>query len=381
MQLQPFLLDRWLSTHSGVTFNLGGSTGPHWTMRELLDLAGEDGRQHLLESRLVYGPAHGAASLREEIAAMQGVPVEHVLVLAGGSEALLHLFFHAAEPAANVVVPFPGFPPYHAVPESLGMEVRTYHLRRENRYRVDLDEVRALLDVNTKLLLVNSPHNPTGAALSDDELDALHHLTAERDIQFVCDEVFHPIYHGRNTASAARLPRATVIGDLSKAFSLSGLRVGWIVEPDARRRAEYLNAREYFSISNTTAGEFLAAVAVRHRDTIFGRTFEVATANLRELDRVMDGHRGVLEWIRPAGGMTAFIRLVDGADARGLCEAALGRDVLLTPGDCFGVPDHFRLGFGVGREWFPHAMERLDDVVAGWKAARRADADRSAPAV
>ena len=365
MQLKPFLLDRWLATHTGndVPFNLGGSTGPKWTVDELLQLAGENARRRLLESPLVYGAAAGAPGLRAAIAEMLEVPIEHVLIVAGGSEALLHVFFHAAGPGANVVVPFPGFPPYHAVPESLGTEVRLYHLRRERAYRIDLDEVKQLIDDHTQLLLVNSPHNPTGATLGDDELRTLHDLAVDRGIQFVSDEVFHPIYHGAQTASAARLARATVIGDFSKAFALSGLRVGWIVEPDEHRREQYLNAREYFSISNTTAGEFLAEVAVHHRDIVLGRTRNVASTNLRLLVEVMAQHRGVLDWIPPAGGMTAFIRLAGGADARRLCEAALQYGLLLTPGDCFGVPDHFRLGFGVGREWFPQAMERFASVL------------------
>jgi aspartate/methionine/tyrosine aminotransferase len=370
MRLKPFLLDQWLATHAGngVAFNLGGSTGPRWTVDELLQLAGDEGRRRLLASALVYGSAPGAPGLRAAIAQMLQVPIEHVLVVAGGSEALLHLFFHAAEPGANVVVPFPGFPPYHAVPESLGLEVRLYRLRRENAYRVDVDEVSRLIDDRTQLLLVNSPHNPTGATLSDEELRTLHDLAVNRGVQFVCDEVFHPIYHGRETASAARLPRATVVGDFSKAFALSGLRVGWIVEPDEHRREHYLNAREYFSISNTTAGEFLAEVAVHHRETVLGRTREVAAANLRLLADVMADHRDVLDWIPPAGGMTTFIRLAGGADARPLCEAALALGLLLTPGDCFGVPDHFRLGFGLGREWFPEAMARFTELLLSSKA-------------
>jgi aspartate/methionine/tyrosine aminotransferase len=367
MRLKPFLLDQWLAAHSAneVVFNLGGSTGPCWSVEELLQLADEGERRRLFELPLVYGAAPGGSGLREAIAGMLEVPIDHVLVVAGASEALLHVFFHAAEQGANVVVPFPGFPPYHAVPESLGLDVRMYGVRRVDAYRIDLDEVRRSIDSRTTLLLVNSPHNPTGATLSDGELEALHNLAADRGVQFVCDEVFHPIYHGRETASATRLPHATVIGDCSKAFALPGLRVGWIVEPDERRREQYLNAREYFSISNTTAGEFFAELAVRHRETVLGHTREVATANLRVLDAFMADRRDMLDWIAPAGGMTAFIRLLNGANTRPFCEAALAHGLLLTPGDCFGVPDHFRLGFGVSRAGFPDAMARLSDLLLG----------------
>src|SRR5437879_3793834 len=134
-----------------------------------------------------------------------------------------------------------------------------------NEIRVDLDEIKQLADRNTKLILVNSPHNPTGATVSDAELDSLHEFTSSRGIQLVSDEVYHPIYHGQATKSAARLPHATVIHDFSKAFPLSGIRTGWMIEHDPKRRERYWNARAYFSISNNTAGELLAEIAMRHQ--------------------------------------------------------------------------------------------------------------------
>jgi aspartate/methionine/tyrosine aminotransferase len=368
MKLRPFLLDQWLGQHGDppIEFNLGGSAGPPWTFRDLLRLDGETSVERLLDAQAVYGLSPGGRSLRQVIAAMRQVPAEHVLVVGGGSEALLHVFFRAAAPGANVVVPDPGFPPYHALPEALGLEVRGYRLGRETGYRVDLDEITRLTDARTALVLVNSPHNPSGAVIADAELDALHAFIAGRGIQLVCDEVFHPIYHGPEAGSAARLPHATVIGDCSKALALAGLRVGWLIEPDRHRREDYLNAREYVSISNTIAGELFAEIAVRHRDAVLGRTRTAATANLRRLDRLMAEQADVLDWVRPRGGMVAFPRFRSGADARPFCEAAAARGVLVTPGDCFGVPDHFRAGFGGDPERFAPALERLAESLRAW---------------
>ena len=368
MKLRPFLLDQWLQQHDGpsVEFNLGSSTGPHWKLGELFDLASSDAWQSLRDAELVYSRTAGRPSLRRAIAEMQGVLEEQVVVLVGGQEALFVVFFHAAEPGTNVVVPFPCFPPHQAVPEALGLEVRSYHLRPENSYRIDLDEVKRLVDAKTKVLLVNSPHNPTGATLSDAEIEALHDFAAERNVQFVSDEVYHPIYHGPETASAARLTHATVIGDFSKAFSLSGLRLGWIVEPDLARRREYINIREYITISNTPIAEFFAEIAVRHREKVLGRTRQVAGANLQHLDRLIAEHDDAVGWVRPRGGMTGFPRLVSGGDARALCHAAINHGILLAPGDCWGIPENFRLGFGVGVDWFPRAIQRLGDFLEAW---------------
>ena len=343
---------------------------PHWKLGELLELAGQGALSHVLDTEVVCSRTAGQPSLRQAIAEMQAVSEDQVTVLTGGQEALFIVFFQAAEPGANVIVPFPRFPPHRAAPESLGLEVRFYHLRPENSYGVDLDEVKRLADARTKVLLVNSPHNPTGATLSDTEVEALHDFAAERGIQFVADEVYHPIYHGRGTASAARLPQATVIGDFSKAFSLSGLRLGWVVEPDSARQKEYMNTREYITISNTPVTEFFAEVAVRNRGTVRARTRDEARVNLQHLDRLIAEHPDAIAWIRPRGGMTGFARLVSGDDARPFCQAALSRGLLLAPGDCWGVPDHFRIGFGVGLEWFPRAVERLGEFLQAW--ARKA---------
>jgi len=274
----------------------------------------------------------------------------------------------AAERGANVILPLPGYPAFSALPESLGVETRCYRVRRENGFLIDLDEIKRLTDSKTKLILINSPHNPTGATISDEELEALHDFTAERGIQLVSDEVYHPIYHGRRTQSAARLPHATVISDLSKAFSIAGVRTGWIIEHDARRRQQYWNARAYFSISNNSTGEILSEIAIRKRDVVLGKAQETATRNLRLLEHFMKEHRDVFGWIPPQGGMTAFPWLVSGESDRAFCQAATDHGILLAPGDCFDTPHHFRLGFAAAGDSFSKALDRFGTFVKSWSA-------------
>jgi aspartate/methionine/tyrosine aminotransferase len=362
MKLKTFLLDQWLQQHADAEFDLGSSTGPRWTARELLELTGDSDRavQRMLDLVLHYPPTAGVETLREAIAEMQGIPAEQVTVFAGGAEALFHIFSVAAEPGASVIIPSPCFPAHEAVPEAFGFEIRRYYLSRQNLYAIDLDEVKRLADERTKILI---PHNPTGATVSNEEMRTLHDLAAAREIQFVSDEVFHPIYHGRETDSAARLPHTTVVGDFSKALSLGGLRLGWIIEPHAARRKKYLDAREYVTVSNTPTGEFLGEIAMRHQAQVLERTREVTRANLQLLERVVGQSTDVLDWVRPIGGMTAWVRLASGGDARRFCELALQYGLLLAPGDCWGFPDHFRIGFGVGREWYSRAMERFFDLI------------------
>jgi aspartate/methionine/tyrosine aminotransferase len=386
MQLKPFLLDMWLdSFEHQIEFNLAASTGPCWSLNEILELAGGEERQRFLNQKLVYSRVAGAEGLRAAIAEMQGVPIDTVQVVNGASEALLVIMWVAAEAGANVILPRPGFATFSALSESLGLETRFYTIRKENDFRIDIEEITKLADGNTKVILVNSPHHPTGATMSDEEFDRLHEFTSSRGIQLVSDEVYHPIYHARRdarkdaredggsaTKSAARLPHATVIHDFSKAFPLPGVRTGWIIERDAKRRQQYWTARAYFSVSNNTAGEMLAEIAVRHRDIVLGKTQETATRNLRLLEAFMAEHQETLGWIRPGGGMTAFPWLMSGENSRAFCQGAAEHGVLLAPGDCFDAPPHFRLGFAAETDRFPAAMERLGKFVESWSAAKMA---------
>src|SRR3954449_1843395 len=127
MQLKPFLLDIWLDAYEhGIEFNLAASTGPAWTVNEVLELATDEVRQTFLNHKLSYGRPAGADSLREAIAEMQEVSVDCVQVVTGASEALTILLWLAAEPGANVILPMPGFTTFSALPQSLGLELRYY---------------------------------------------------------------------------------------------------------------------------------------------------------------------------------------------------------------------------------------------------------------
>jgi aspartate/methionine/tyrosine aminotransferase len=371
MELPPFLLDRWIeqknSANPPIEYDLASSTGPVWMLRELLALSGENEMEALLDTRVLYTSAVGTLALRTAIAALEGVEPDEVQVVTGASEALLILFFLAAESGANVVLPKPGFPANTPLAESMGLAVRYYTLRGENQFRIDPDEIRRLVDRDTRLLLVNSPHNPTGAVLAEDEMQSLHDFCAERGVQFVSDQVYHPIYHGPQirsaTRSAARLPHATVISDFSKALCLSGLRIGWMIDHDLRRRERYHNARNYFTITANVFGELLAALALQHSQEIYAHASRVTQKNLALLDQVFAQHDGLLQWVRPRGGLTAFPWLVDATDTRDFCRRLAQRGVLMVPGDCFGQPSHFRLGFAASGDRFPQAMERFAEFL------------------
>lgn len=364
MKLVPFLLEQWLGKYrDSVQHHLGMSTGPKWTLPELRALMTDGERDAFDRATFAYCPGRGRDPLRAALASMYGADPEEILVFSGGAEALLALFFLASEPGANVVVPTPSFAPFEQLPAAFGIETRRYRLRLEQGFAVDADEVMKLCDARTQLILVNTPHNPSGALVSEDAIRALDEFASKRGIALVVDEVYHPIYHGVTARSAGEYSRATVLGDFSKSFSLPGLRIGWLLERDAKRREALANAHEYFVVSSSMLSELLAEVATRNRETVWNRARAASARNLALLDEWCAEHEGPLEWLRPQGAMTAFPRVRGVSDARPFCAAAAERGVLLAPGDCFGSPEHFRIGFGLEMPRYADALDILGEVL------------------
>ena len=368
MRITPFLLDRWLTEHQFATppieFDLAASTGPRWTWDELTSQLAPGVLEGLGDAGVSYGPAAGSPALRDAIAEMSGVSPGEVVAVTGASEALSLMLLVAAEPGANVLLPHPGYPAFDELARYFGLEVRHYHLAAAAQHVVDVDEVAARVDDRTAVIIVNTPHNPTGSVVGSELLAELREVVANHGAQLVVDEVYHPIYYGPPTPSAAPLAEATTIGDLSKALCLAGLRTGWIVEHDRARVEQYIDARSYLTISNSQISEALAAAAIRSRDTIISRAQTVAEQNLATLDTFVGDHAERLGWVRPTGGLTAFPWLRSGVDSRPFCIDAAAAGVLVAPGDCFEVPSHFRIGFGAVEHGFAEAVARLGEVLA-----------------
>jgi aspartate/methionine/tyrosine aminotransferase len=368
MQLPPFLLDQWLAAHEFATppirYNLASSTGPAWTLGELMALGGEEIRTELEQMRLSYVPPEGTNALRRAIADAHGVDPDWVVAMTGASEALSALCCLAAEPGACIALPDPGFSAFAVMARAWGLEVATYTLQRERGFAQTADLVLAAVHDKTRLVLVNSPHNPTGSIMPAVEIAHLSASLAERGIPLIVDEVYHPLYFGARAASAAKLTNTIVIGDFSKALSLSGLRIGWLIERDARRREQLITLRSYFTISGSPITERLAVHALAHRRAILARLEGVTGANLARLDEFLATHESTIDWVRPAGGTIAFPWRLDGRNARPMCEALAREGVLVAPGDCFDAPSHFRVGFGAQAVAFEAALAIASRVLA-----------------
>lgn len=342
MDLPPFLLNQWLESYLDVPYNLAGSTGPRWTLSELLALG--EGEPDLGALALGYAPPRGRAELRNEIARYHQVDPDWVLVTNGASEAFLLVLVALARTDGNLVLPFPGYPAFAGVSAAMGLRQRHYRLDRERGYRLDPAEVTSRGDEDTVLAVANSPHNPTGSLVPRGECAALARALGDLGVPLLMDEVFHPIYFAEPNPTSAGIDNVIVVGDMSKALSMPGLRIGWVIDRDAERRARMVNARSYLSLGSSPILEALALRALRSREVILQRTRSVAATNLAALTRFMEQMGAILDWVPPQAGLLAFPWFRDGRDSRAFCERMVSSGVFVSPGDCFGEIEHFHCG-------------------------------------
>ncbi len=337
-------------------------------MSELLDTADAESRELWQNLRLGYTEAAGHPLLRAEIAGLyEGVSPDEVLVFAGAEEAIYVFMRTVLGPGDRVVVTWPGYQSLYEVARSTGAEVDLLPLDPDRGWALDFDLLRATLGPATRAIVVNYPHNPTGSLLRREEWDRLVELAREAGVLLFSDEVYRFLEHDpadRLPAAVESYERGFSLGVMSKSFALAGLRVGWLATHDAdllRRAASY---KDYTSICCSAPGEVLSIAALRARAAVLERSRGIVLDNLARLDAFFGEWRGVLEWVRPRAGSTAFPRLVPETDVEAFAAALREEEgVLVLPGTLMEYPgSRFRIGYG--RTGMAAALDGLERFLA-----------------
>src|SRR5262249_46081047 len=241
VKIETFALERWMTRWETKTpYDIAESGIFPLTMRELLDLQPPESRDatllRLLGLRLGYSEACGSAELRTLLAGTyRQTGPEEILVTTGAIEANFLLFNVLLSPGDHIIAVHPAYQQLFSVPRALGCEVSLWRLREEDGFRFDLDALERLVTSRTRLIVINSPHKPTGAMLSEEELLRIDRLAGSVGARVLSDEAYRwlEIPGGTPHPRPMRdLGSASVsVGTLSKPFGLPGLRIGWIAGP------------------------------------------------------------------------------------------------------------------------------------------------------
>ncbi len=362
MKIAEFALERYFAKWEFVArYNLCASDVEALSMTELLAMADSEARQRWQTLKLGYTESLGLPVLREEIASLySGLGPNHVITFAGAEEGVF-LTMHALLGAKDhVVVVWPAYQSLHEVARSIGAEVTLVPLDPKD-WSLDVDAVAAAMRPNTKVVVVNSPHSPTGAQLSPEQLSRLIAIAELHGAHLFSDEVYRFLeFRAPRLAPAADLSaRGISLGVMSKAFGLAGARIGWIATRDSALRARVAALKDYTTICGSAPSEILALIALRARDRLIERSQSILRPNLTLLDSFFERNEERFEWVRPRAGSVAFPRLIDGDVNQFAAELVETEGVLILPGTQFGYPgNYFRLGFG--RKDMPEALERME---------------------
>jgi aspartate/methionine/tyrosine aminotransferase len=372
MRIADFALERYFARWEFVVQHVAcASDVEGWSMGDLLDLADDETRAMWNGLRLGYTESTGHPLLRAEIASLyESIEADDVLVFAGAEEAIFCLLSTSLQEGNHAVVTWPGYQSLYEVARTAGAQVSLHALREEDGWSLDVDRLVRSFRPETRMVVVNAPHQPTGMLPSVSEWRRLGEACAAAGIRLVADEVYRFLEHdGAETLPAAADldPRAVSIGVMSKSFAMAGLRIGWLATRDRAVLERCARLKDYTTICSAAPSEVLALIGLRARERVLGRSRAIVAANLAILDDFFARRADAFTWVRPRGGSTAFVRLVPDGPAGSSADAFAARlveatGVLLMPSSTFGSGDsHLRIG--LGRTDLPEALEKLESFL------------------
>ncbi|KAJ6076733.1 hypothetical protein N7499_008714 [Penicillium canescens] len=382
VRISAFAVERWMDLYENdAKHNLAETCCASISLNDLLSFSQ---KKDLVDysQKQVYGAIRGSKALRANIANLysQSVSAEGVLVTNGAIQANFLALYTNIGPKDHVICQYPTYQQLYSVPESFGAEVSLWRSNEEKGWGLDLEELKALIRQNTKLIILNNPQNPTGAILRREELQAIVDIAREHDILIHSDEVYRPLFHSlsQNEGTPPSIlefgyEKVISTGSMSKAFSLAGIRLGWIASPNPEIIEACASARDYTLISVGQIDDGVAAHALSSPcvENLLHRNLQLARQNLDALESFVNEFSWAVKWTRPQAGTTAFIKFVD-REGRAIDDVVLCQRLQETTGVML-VPGSQSFGGGVDFHGFVRVgyVPEHEVMVDGLQALRK----------
>jgi aspartate/methionine/tyrosine aminotransferase len=338
-------------------------------------------KQALDEGATHYAPFPGIPTLREAIAAdataRKGFPVtpDRVFVTVGGKGVMLYAILGIVDPGDEVIVPDPGYPIYESLVRFVGGTPVAIPIRMANDFRLDVDELASLITPRTRMLVVNSPANPTGGVLTRTDLERIAELAIRHDLAVLADEIYSRIlYDGTEHVSIASLPgmaeRTIVLDGFSKTYAMTGWRLGYAIVPPT-----LVQTYSQLIINTISCAPTFAQLGAVEALTGPQADVDAMVVEFRaRRDLVVDGLNAIagVSCLRPTGAFYAFPDIA----GTGLTGAELAERLLHDAGVCVlagtafgGVgTDHIRISYANSRENLSLALDRIRGLVESLSA-------------
>ena len=367
MYIKPFTLERYFAKYEFSTpYLLSCSDCEALSLHELLNIADPQSLKMWNDLKLGYTESQGHPILREEISKLyKKITVDDTLVVTP-QEGILIAMNNILEKGDHVVTTFPGYQSLYEIASSLGCEVSKWIPKTQNGFVFNINDLKNLIRDNTKLIVINFPHNPTGAILAEHELKEVIEIAKQNNIIVFSDEMYRFLEYDRShqTSSACDLyENAVSLFGMSKSFALAGLRIGWLTTKNNELLKKFSFYKDYTTICCSAPSEILAIMGLRAKQKILCRNLETISDNLRLLDVFFAEHSNIFEWHKPKAGPIAFPKLKLDIPIKKFCyDLVEKKGVMLLPSFVYDYEsNNFRIGFA--RKNMPEALERLSQYV------------------
>lgn len=368
LPIAPFQLERYFARHEfSARYLLCPSDCESLSMKELLVLADDECRRLWEGLHLGYTESAGHPLVRAEIAGLyEHIKADRIVTFAP-EEAILVAMSTLLEAGDEVIALSPAYQSLHEIARSLGAVVKPWRLApTANGWELDYDWLEKAVSPQTRMVVINFPHNPTGFLPERAGLERIAATVDRHGLILFGDEMYRGLEYSpsqRLPAVCDLTPHGISLGGLSKTYALPGLRTGWLASQDTALPSRWLRLKDYITICGSAPGEILALIALRSHEQLAARSREIVQANLAKAGVFFALHEKTLRWLAPQAGSVCFPELLEGGPIEDFCERLVAqKSVMLAPGNLFAYPgNHFRMG--LGRKNFSEALKKLGEFL------------------
>ncbi len=368
-RLRPFKLERYFSEYEfSAPYLLCCSDCEALGLGALLGMADDETAGMWNNLKLGYTESLGHPLLRHEVSKLyKTIDSRNVLVLTP-EEGIFIAMNNLLDRGDHVITAFPAYQSLYEIADSLSCEISRWTPVYDGTWSFDINELENLIRDNTRLIVINFPHNPTGATISEEELKRIVKIARERDIMIFSDEMYRYLEYRKEEriSSACDLyENAVSLFGMSKSFSLAGLRIGWLTTRNTALFNKFALYKDYTTICSSGPSEILAIMALRAKEEIIGRNIDLIASNLKILDDFFLEYKELFEWKKPGAGPIGFPLLKGSIGIDEFCRDLItGKGVMLLPASQYGFAgNYFRIGFARSniKESLDKLGEYLDD--------------------
>lgn len=367
MRVNPFQLERFFARYEfKAPYLLCASDCESMTVEELLSFE-DNSIEEFKNLWLGYTESMGSPMLREEITKLyEHMDSADILVHSGAEEAIFSFMNSVLDKGDHVIVHFPCYQSLYEIAKSIGCEITLWAGNEKDNWELDLKFLEESIKSNTRAIIINCPHNPTGYLMEKEKFLSIMEIAREHSILVFSDEVYRFLEYMaeyRLPAACDIYENAVSLGVMSKSFGLAGLRIGWVASKNSDLLRKIASFKDYTTICSSAPSEFLSALALKHKDRIIRRNLEIILKNISILNGFFKKYEDTFIWNPPKAGAIAFPGMKSGFNAEEFCiNLVEKKGVLLLPGSYYSYGDkNFRIGFG--RRNMPQCVEQLEQYM------------------